>query len=585
MENIMLIDANPVSLTSGLPVAPYGLEIIKSWLHDLDVNVEIINPFLYDNPCAVLSQKLKKEKPYLIGFSVRNIDDCLVFWDCSDNDVNVQTRFFLDAALDLLNVTKKIAPEAVVVLGGAAFSRLAEVCILYFNNVIGIVGPGEYTFRQIAITCSHGRDWDIASLITLPGVLLNYEGQILRSKEEYNLENEEYTPVLREKLYLDFRTEFAVRTSYGCSLSCRHCVEHKNAKGIKSRPVDNIIEELKDIRTNYPEVRNIFFADSEINLAGEDRLIEICRKIIYNALHERFNFRAYFNPKPLSSDLIKHLEQIGMTINLSLDHVNDEILHNVGKNFTKSDLCRLFINLRDSKLVINTSIIFGHPEEREETILEVIDFLSKTACVGNHKIFYSPGIRIYQSSDFSNFIDIESCHVYKDEYCNPLRPVVYCKPFGPKQLIQFVQSNTPKGMDLKPMNSYLNSIQSDDYEDEESKLLNYAYGCTQYYYKNQRSALRFFEKMISTKSAQNSPPNIKILKRLGLIYQREGRAEDALVVFKALERIHAYNNNFNFDMLSTYDHLAQLSKIQSDFESFDFYLKKYLQLKQVLTGY
>lgn len=582
MDNILLIDATPVSLTAGLPVGPYGLEIVKSWLTDLDVNVLIFNPYLDPNPAEALSQRLADLQPYLVGVSIRNVDDCLIAWDFSNEAGNVQTQFFLEMLRDILNTVKSVVPNAFVVLGGAAFSHLAQPCMKYLHSAIGVVGPGEYAFRQIAKTCKAKRDWDIEGLLDYPGVLINKGGRSLHSDKKYALEKEEYHPILREKIYFEFRNEVAVRTSYGCALCCRHCIENVHSNKVRLRPVENVIADLEHIRNNYPEIRNVFFADSELNLGGEERLINICREIVNKDLHKHLRFRAYFNPKPLSEKLLLCLHEIDMTINLTLDHVNDIILRNIGKDFDKDYLSKLVLRIKHSGIKLNVSLLFGHPEETERTILETIEFLTQIPEVQRHQFFFSPGIRIYPSTLLSKVAHSSTCSFLGNSEESFLQPVVHCNPFKPKELAAFVKEHTPSEVNLKPMNSYLVTHDRRRMEDEEKKLLNYVYGCTFYFRGIPNLALKHYEQMMATQSAKNSPPNLKIMNRMGFLYEKQNCLEKAYAVYGILEEYLTEVKMYNSDLLSIYGNLAELCKRRSDLQGFETYSSKYLKLAQKL---
>lgn len=75
----------------------------------------------------------------------------------------------------------------------------------------------------------------------------------------------------REAIYFRFRGEAPVRTFAGCPLSCSHCIEHVGARRIRRADVADVAAEAQAVVIRYPQVKRIFLADSEVNLAGGAR--------------------------------------------------------------------------------------------------------------------------------------------------------------------------------------------------------------------------------------------------------------------------------------------------------------------------
>src|ERR1700677_797763 len=74
---ILLVFANP---HQAYPVAPYGLEILRSRLvaNQVPAEIEVVNPFLEDlDPGRRMTEVLADFEPELIGLSLRNLDNAV----------------------------------------------------------------------------------------------------------------------------------------------------------------------------------------------------------------------------------------------------------------------------------------------------------------------------------------------------------------------------------------------------------------------------------------------------------------------------------------------------------------------------
>ncbi len=151
INKVLLVHANPFDGDIS-PVEPYGLEIIKDSLSSLPVEVDIVDPFIASaQPYSYVQQVINTFKPEVVGISIRNFDDGVPIRSLvplSDHRP-IDTVSYFPRIKKLIHAIERAASNAIIILGGSAFSTDPEGILKYFNQELGIIGPGESSFHQL----------------------------------------------------------------------------------------------------------------------------------------------------------------------------------------------------------------------------------------------------------------------------------------------------------------------------------------------------------------------------------------------------------------------------------------------------
>jgi radical SAM superfamily enzyme YgiQ (UPF0313 family) len=228
-RRVLLVHANPFQRVT--PVPAYGLERLRTAIEPTGVEVELIDPYLVsDDPLGFAREAARRFRPDLIGLGIRIIDDCIVVDRLeAPADEPIDVSFLLPEIRELRYALGEVAPEAVVVAGGAGFSACPQECLEYLDVEYGVVGAGETAMARL---CSDTA-WDQVA------------GLVRRGQEEgigaYNLGFG--GPTLREPLYAPTNS-FPVRTRIGCAMQCVYCTAanlgRQHANGELSSVVDEV---------------------------------------------------------------------------------------------------------------------------------------------------------------------------------------------------------------------------------------------------------------------------------------------------------------------------------------------------------
>lgn len=188
-------------------------------------------------------------------------------------------------------------------------------------------------------------------------------------------------------------------TGRGCRSKCTFCLWPQTVGGhrYRVRSADNVIAEVKWIKENMPEVKEIMFDDDTFtdssNLA---RVEEIARGM--GALGVTWSCNAKAN---VPYNTLKVMKENGLRLLLvGYESGDDQILHNIKKGL-RTDIARRFTaDCRKLRILIHGTFILGLPGETVETIEATIEFAKE---INPHTIQVSlaapyPGTSLYKQA-------------------------------------------------------------------------------------------------------------------------------------------------------------------------------------------
>ena len=420
-SRVLLIHANPFQRVT--PVPAYGLERLRTALDSTSVEVELLDPYLFsEDPLAAARAAAERFRPDVIGLGVRIIDDCIVV-DRLDAPAEepIDVTFLLPEILELRRVLGEAAPEALFLVGGAGFSACPQECLEYLAVDYGVVGAGEEALTAIC----EGQAPD-----AIPGV-------VRRGKPEgisaYNLGFG--GPTRRDPLYAPANS-FPVRTRIGCAMQCVYCTAanlgRRHASGELETVLDEIQETVQGTRDRGVGRVSIFFADDEFNLPDERHPISVLQGIAKRGLAKHLTWRAYFNPTPFSAEFAELVRETNGHVSITVDSAAHALLETAQKPFRRRHLDALVALLDEHRVSADLGLIFGLPGETEETIAETIAFVR--GLPESIEVVYSAGARVYPHTPLARIAQEEPEWLVGPEDPTFLTPVVYSRPWPPRQL-------------------------------------------------------------------------------------------------------------------------------------------------------
>ncbi|RKP51814.1 hopanoid biosynthesis associated radical SAM protein HpnJ [Pararobbsia silviterrae] len=189
----------------------------------------------------------------------------------------------------------------------------------------------------------------------------------------------------------------SIYTGRGCRSKCTFCLWPQTVGGHKYRvrSVENVLAEVRWIKENMPEVREIMFDDDTFT-DFKPRAEEIARGL--GKLGVTWSCNAKANV-PYST--LKIMKENGLRLLLvGYESGDDQILLNIKKGL-RTDIARRFSeDCRKLGIKIHGTFILGLPGETEETIQKTIEYAKD---INPHTIQVSlaapyPGTRLYDQA-------------------------------------------------------------------------------------------------------------------------------------------------------------------------------------------
>ncbi|MBV8853431.1 MAG: hopanoid biosynthesis associated radical SAM protein HpnJ [Sinobacteraceae bacterium] len=188
-------------------------------------------------------------------------------------------------------------------------------------------------------------------------------------------------------------------TGRGCRSKCSFCLWPQTVGGhrYRVRSVENVIAEVKWIKENMPEVKEVMFDDDTFtDSANLPRVEAIARGLGQLGVTWSCNARANV---PYAT--LKVMKENGLRLLLvGYESGDDQILHNIRKGLRTEIARRFTADCRRLGIVIHGTFILGLPGETAETIRKTIDFANE---INPHTIQVSlaapyPGTALYKQA-------------------------------------------------------------------------------------------------------------------------------------------------------------------------------------------
>ncbi|SEC25568.1 hopanoid biosynthesis associated radical SAM protein HpnJ [Burkholderia sp. WP9] len=189
----------------------------------------------------------------------------------------------------------------------------------------------------------------------------------------------------------------SIYTGRGCRSKCTFCLWPQTVGGhrYRTRSVENVLAEVKWIRDNMPEVKEIMFDDDTFT-DFKPRVEEIARGL--GKLGVTWSCNAKANV-PYST--LKIMKENGLRLLLvGYESGDDQILLNIKKGL-RTDIARRFSDdCRKLGIKIHGTFILGLPGETQDTIQKTIEYAKE---INPHTIQVSlaapyPGTRLYNEA-------------------------------------------------------------------------------------------------------------------------------------------------------------------------------------------
>ncbi|HXP77393.1 MAG TPA: hopanoid biosynthesis associated radical SAM protein HpnJ, partial [Stellaceae bacterium] len=262
----------------------------------------------------------------------------------------------------------------------------------------------------------------------------NDAGVIVHNAERAVLEDMDQLPFVSEVYKRDLRIEdyfigylkhpyVSFYTGRGCKSRCTFCLWPQTVGGhrYRTRSVGHVVDEVRYIVANFPQVKEIFFDDDTFT-DNLPRAEAVARELGKLGITWSCNAKAN-----VPRDTLKVLRDNGLRLLLvGYETGNQQILFNIKKGM-RVDVARRFTkDCHDLGITIHGTFILGLPGETKETIQETIKFATE---INPHTIQVSlaapyPGTFLFNQAVENGWLDADHAELV-DEHGIQIAPLHY----------------------------------------------------------------------------------------------------------------------------------------------------------------
>lgn len=168
----------------------------------------------------------------------------------------------------------------------------------------------------------------------------------------------------------------------GCDNNCTYCAIPKIRGHFRSRAIENIVEEARDLAENGVRELILIAQDTTrygVDLYGEYSLDKLLLELVKIEKIEWIRVH-YFYPEAITDSLIDVMakyDKICNYIDMPVQHANNDILRRMARRTSREQMTEKINKIRKKMpgSVIRTSIIVGFPGETQEQFEELCDFV------------------------------------------------------------------------------------------------------------------------------------------------------------------------------------------------------------------
>ena len=175
-----------------------------------------------------------------------------------------------------------------------------------------------------------------------------------------------------------------LRIADGCSNYCTYCAIPYIRGPLKSRTLEDVLEEAKRLsKEGYKEI--ILVAQDTarygMDIYGESKLVELLKELC--KLEFKWIRFLYAYPEMITDELIDVVannEKICNYFDIPIQHISDTVLKRMGRKSNGASIREVIKKIRNKipDVVIRTSLIVGFPGEKESDFDELYSFVKET---------------------------------------------------------------------------------------------------------------------------------------------------------------------------------------------------------------
>ncbi len=300
-----------------------------------------------------------------------------------------------DTCIKLIKLIKSVLPEVKIAIGGYHATLMnEEIAASSEGELIDFIirGEGEVACRRL-VNALDGKD----RMEDIPSLSYKQGKQFVHNPRGDTLDLSELKLPIRDKRRLTWGYHILyskielLETSRGCTRGCNFCsMRHMYGRSFRTYPIERVLADLDDIYYKR-KTRWVFIVDDNMVL-NPKRVIALCDAIIARK-YKKLNLvvQADCISMAQNEEMVSKMAQAGVkSVFLGIENASKKNLESAGKgNIVNASRKAVEICHKYDIMVIG-GLIFGFPEDDEESIIENYQFLKTIGADGSYCQILTP---------------------------------------------------------------------------------------------------------------------------------------------------------------------------------------------------
>lgn len=351
--------------------------------------------------------------------------------------ISLMTNFFDNA----VQITQKLKEnyDIPILWGGVHPTVRPDECLNYADMVC--IGEGEETLVELSDKMNGGQDYyDVRGIgfKEKEKIIINPIRPLTHSLDQIPFPDYDFRTQFilnkgcSQKMDIELLKEYLGKTyvtmpTRGCPFGCTYCCNNTinemyiNQKPLRKRSIDNIINELVEVKKQFPFIERIKFDDDAFFTLSINEIKDFCEKYKTN-----INLPLYvtgITPTTLNREKLSFLIDAGLGfIRMGIQTGSESTKKLYNRRYTNQQVQKAAEIISEFKNKIDTpyyDIILDNPWETEENLIETLMFLSKLQTPYRLSYFslnFYPGTELYKKAKSDGIITDDLKDVYRKHY-------------------------------------------------------------------------------------------------------------------------------------------------------------------------
>lgn len=384
----------PITPHYHMPFPQLGLGYLAAVLEQNGYDVDVIDCQALNIHYEEFEQEISKRKPDVVGFT--------------------SITLTYNSALHLSEITKRLHPKCLIVLGGPHATFWDEEALQECPSLdIVVRGEGEYTMLELVQKLEAGQSFD-----SVQGITFRKDGEIIVNPDRPYIENLDELPYPARHLWpleelRKVEDVFYLTTSRGCTSWCEFCQAVRMfGRRFRMRSPKNVVDEIEYLYKTYNATQFTFCDDAFT--VDKSRVEELCDEI------QKRNLKIIWNcgtrVDMVTKDLLIKMKQAGcVSVWFGVESGSQEVLDEMHKGISTDQTVKTVGWVRELGLQPVPNILIGFPGETKETAWRTIKFAEKLS--PDNIAFFNiatplPGTPLYDKVKKNGWLKVEDFNVY-----------------------------------------------------------------------------------------------------------------------------------------------------------------------------